>query len=247
MTVRGVGLRAVFRGGRAPGCPGMLVRPAVTGPPSRPALGRRPPGSPARPPGARPPGSRPPGLSSSPSRRFPPWLVVLVATAALLLVAVGPARAGRPGAPAGSPGVACALSLASNTVKIRLIPGAGPSGHRTLARSHLTVIEDGIRYPRSGSGSLAGGMIQVPVPAGRQTHLLVQVRGPQPLRRILSVTTPPALRSSGPAAAPAGCSCRCPAPCAERRPGSCAARTGSATLAHRRWPWPGARMHAGSG
>ena len=36
----------------------------------------------------------------------------------------------------------------------------------------------------------------MPVPPGQQTQLLVQVTGPRPFRRTLTVTVPPALRVS---------------------------------------------------
>jgi peptidoglycan/xylan/chitin deacetylase (PgdA/CDA1 family) len=88
--------------------------------------------------------------------------------------------------------VAWALDPASNTVTIRLKPGGGPSGHRILARSHLTVSEDGTG--KQWTQSPRGGTVGVPVPAGRQTRLEVQVAGPAPFSQALTVTAPSALR-----------------------------------------------------
>jgi peptidoglycan/xylan/chitin deacetylase (PgdA/CDA1 family) len=92
---------------------------------------------------------------------------------------------------AASPHLAWAVSPASNTVTIRLAPGSGPSGHRILARSHLTVSRDGNGHLRRQS---ADRMVRIPVPPGRQTRLLVRVKGPRPFRQTLTVTVPPALR-----------------------------------------------------
>src|SRR5215831_20083173 len=40
------------------------------------------------------------------------------------------------------PGIAWALSPASNTVTIRLIPHGGPSGHQVVTDTHLVVLEE---------------------------------------------------------------------------------------------------------
>jgi peptidoglycan/xylan/chitin deacetylase (PgdA/CDA1 family) len=91
--------------------------------------------------------------------------------------------------------VAWALSPASNTVTIRVTPPAGKAGtagRQVLARSRLTVSETGNGHTERWSQ--AGGTVQVPVPAGARTSLLVQLTGPQPLTRILTVSAPPPLR-----------------------------------------------------
>jgi peptidoglycan/xylan/chitin deacetylase (PgdA/CDA1 family) len=90
------------------------------------------------------------------------------------------------------PGVGWALSPASNTVTIRLIPHGGPSGHQVVADSHLVVAEHGAKHLRRTSPD--GGKVRVPVPPGRRTRLVVLVKGPQPFRRTLTVTVPPRLR-----------------------------------------------------
>jgi hypothetical protein len=56
------------------------------------------------------------------------------------------------------PGVVWALSPASNTVTIKLTPGAGPSGRQVVADSHLVVSENGTRHLRrtSPAGGKAG-------------------------------------------------------------------------------------------
>jgi peptidoglycan/xylan/chitin deacetylase (PgdA/CDA1 family) len=151
-----------------------------------------------RPPGygpSLPPGRRPPGLGSTAPRRVPPGLVTVAVAVAgiLILVVAGVARAARPAAAvAASPGLAWRFSPAANTVTVRLTPGDGPSSRQILARSYLTVINEGNGRPSRRSG--AGRMVQVPVPPGRQTRLLVHVKGPEPFHRILSVTAPPLLR-----------------------------------------------------
>jgi peptidoglycan/xylan/chitin deacetylase (PgdA/CDA1 family) len=90
------------------------------------------------------------------------------------------------------PGIAWSLSPASNTVTIRLTPGAGPSGRQVVADSHLVVSEHGTRHLRRTSPD--GGKVRIPVPPGGRTRLVVLVKGPQPLRRTLTVTVPPRLR-----------------------------------------------------
>jgi peptidoglycan/xylan/chitin deacetylase (PgdA/CDA1 family) len=142
--------------------------------------------------------SFPPGRGPAVASRR---LVALAVTGILILVVAAVARGALSGgAVTPRPGVAWVLSPASNTVAIRLTPGGGPAGRRTEARSHLTVIEheNGSRPLRRRSKD--GGTVRVPVPPGRQTRLLVRVKGPQPFDRTLTVTVPPALRvlDSGP-------------------------------------------------
>jgi peptidoglycan/xylan/chitin deacetylase (PgdA/CDA1 family) len=121
------------------------------------------------------------------SRRF----ILILAAAVLIFIGLAVAWVGQGAAAtaAGTPGVAWALSPATNTVTLRLTPGTGPSGAQILAHSHLVV---------SGSGrarqSPAGGEVRVPVPPGRRTHLQVQVAGPRPSQQTVSVAAPQALR-----------------------------------------------------
>jgi peptidoglycan/xylan/chitin deacetylase (PgdA/CDA1 family) len=90
------------------------------------------------------------------------------------------------------PGIAWALSPASNTVTIRLIPHGGASGHQVVADSHLVVSEHGTKHLQRTSPD--GGKVRMPVPPGRRTRLVVLVKGPQPFHRTLTVTVPPRLR-----------------------------------------------------
>lgn len=90
------------------------------------------------------------------------------------------------------PAVVWAVDPSSNTVTVRLRPGGGPSSHQILARSRLTVSEDG--NGKRWTQSPDGATVRVPVPPGRQTRLLVQVAGPAPVSQTLTVTAPPALR-----------------------------------------------------
>jgi peptidoglycan/xylan/chitin deacetylase (PgdA/CDA1 family) len=90
------------------------------------------------------------------------------------------------------PGVAWALSPASNTVAVRLTAGGGPAARQVLARSRLTVAGPGKRHPEKAPAG--GRMVRVPVPPGRRTDLVVQVSGPQPFRQVLTVTVPPRLQ-----------------------------------------------------
>lgn len=112
---------------------------------------------------------------------------------AVALIFVGLAVAwvgqGAAAAAAGTPGVAWVLSPASNTVTLRLTPGAGPAGRQILARSHLVV-----SGPGAARQSTHGGAVQVRVPPGRRTQLHVQVAGPRPATRTVSVAVPRALR-----------------------------------------------------
>jgi len=115
-----------------------------------------------------------------------PGLLVLIG---LIVAALGQHAAI---AASGAPHLAWALSPSSNTVTVRLIPGDGRASGEILARSHLTVSEDGNgRLRRHSPG---GNVVRIHVPPGGQTHLLVRVAGPRPFRRTLTVTVPPALR-----------------------------------------------------
>jgi peptidoglycan/xylan/chitin deacetylase (PgdA/CDA1 family) len=115
---------------------------------------------------------------------------VWVVAGVLVLLGELVAWAGRPGGGVAQVGVAWALSPASNCVTIRLTAGGGLPGRQVLARSHLVVSEGGHLRGRSAGGA----PVRVPVPPGRRAQLLVQVTGPQPLQRTLTVTVPPALR-----------------------------------------------------
>ncbi len=99
------------------------------------------------------------------------------------------------------PGLAWTFSAASNAVTIRLTPAGGPAGRRIVARSRLVVSgEDGKLSRRSPDGE----PVEVPVPPGQQTSLVVRVEGPRPSRRTLTVTAPPALRVLGSRSGPGG-------------------------------------------
>ena len=88
--------------------------------------------------------------------------------------------------------LAWSFSPASNSVTVRLTSPAGMSGRRILAQSRLAVSEDGGGHlERSSAGN---GTVQVQVPPGRRTRLLVRLTGPKPLTRTLTVTAPPAPR-----------------------------------------------------
>jgi peptidoglycan/xylan/chitin deacetylase (PgdA/CDA1 family) len=120
--------------------------------------------------------------------------VVLVAALSLVALIAGClARSGSAPAPLR---VAWDFSPASNTVTIRVAPPDGTdgtAGRQVLAQSRLAVSEKG-----GGRWSAPGGaaqvQVQVPVPAGSRTSLLVQVTGPQPLTRTLTVSVPQPLR-----------------------------------------------------
>jgi peptidoglycan-N-acetylglucosamine deacetylase len=148
-------------------------------------------------------GARPPGTSLVPRPvavrlgRRPPLnrrLLLLLMAGALVLVGLVVAWLGqRATALALSrPGVVWKVSPASNTVTIRLTPGAGASARQVVADSHLVVLEDGTRHLRRASPD--GRKVRIPVPPGRRTRLVVLVKGPQPFRRTLTVTLPPRLR-----------------------------------------------------
>jgi peptidoglycan/xylan/chitin deacetylase (PgdA/CDA1 family) len=72
-------------------------------------------------------------------------------------------------------------------VTIRVTSPPGKAGAQVLARSRVAVSENG---GRGGPWSAPGGTVQVPVPAGVQTTLQVQLTGPQQLTRTVTVTAP---------------------------------------------------------
>jgi len=114
----------------------------------------------------------------------------MVLAALLSLVALVGGCLGRSGAAAAVPlRVAWVLSPASNTVTIRVGVPAGPAGRQVLTHSRLAVSENDNGHTERWSA--AGGTVQVPVPAGGKTSLLVQLTGPQPLTRTLRVSAPP--------------------------------------------------------
>ena len=75
---------------------------------------------------------------------------------------------------------------------------AGRAGRQILAQSQLAVWENDNGHTERWSA--ASGSVQVPVPAGGHTSLLVRLTGPQPLTRTLMVSAPPPPRivASGP-------------------------------------------------
>jgi len=89
------------------------------------------------------------------------------------------------------PGLTWSVSAASNRVTIRLVAGSGPSAGHIVTGSRIVVSESGRKHKwRAAPGR---GMIRVPVPPGRRTQLLVQVQGPEPITKTLTVTLPPRL------------------------------------------------------
>jgi peptidoglycan/xylan/chitin deacetylase (PgdA/CDA1 family) len=124
-----------------------------------------------------------------PSARQIRFRRAVVGIALLSLVALAAGCLGRAG-PAPVPlHLGWAFSPASNTVTIRLTSPAGTAGSRVLAQSRLAVSENG-----GERWSASGGTVQVPVPAGGRTSLVIRLTGPQPLTRTLTVTAPPPLR-----------------------------------------------------
>jgi peptidoglycan/xylan/chitin deacetylase (PgdA/CDA1 family) len=107
----------------------------------------------------------------------------------LVLAIVTVVRLARPGAHLG---LTWRLSPASNTVTIRLTHGNGAASRGIQARTHLTVTEE--TNGRPARWSRYGRTARVTVRPGTPTRLLVQVKGPQPFSRVLSVTAPPPLR-----------------------------------------------------
>jgi len=120
-------------------------------------------------------------------------LILVVATVLLVVVGLVVAWIGQGAAAAmsGTPGVAWALSPGSNTVAVRMTPGSGPYGRRILARSRLVVSGGGLTRQ-----SPEGAAVRVPVQPGTRTRLLVQVQGPRPEQRTLTVAVPRVLRVS---------------------------------------------------
>jgi peptidoglycan/xylan/chitin deacetylase (PgdA/CDA1 family) len=131
-------------------------------------------------------------VGTAPARPLPPIVVVL--TGALILLGLTVAWLGQraDAAALAAPGVTWVVHPASNTVTIRLVPGNGVDSRQILARSRLSVSGGG--RVRGRGRSAAGAVVRVAVPPGRSTQLVVQVSGPQPARRTLTVSTPPALR-----------------------------------------------------
>ena len=107
----------------------------------------------------------------------------------LSLVALVGGCLGRSGSAPVPLGVAWVFSPVSNTVTIRVTSQAGTAGAQVLAHSRLAVSENGNGHTEHWSA--AGGTVQVPVPAGGQTSLLVRLTGPQTLTRTLMVSAPP--------------------------------------------------------
>jgi peptidoglycan/xylan/chitin deacetylase (PgdA/CDA1 family) len=137
----------------------------------------------------RPVMARPGRPASGQPPRF--RLSVLAMPGVLVLIGLAVAALGQR-AVLGAPHLAWAFSPSSNTVTIRLTPGDGRLSRQILARSQLTVSEDGNgRLRRHSPGRR---VIRIPVPPGRQTDLQVRVDGPRPFRQTLTVTVPPALR-----------------------------------------------------
>lgn len=130
----------------------------------------------------------------TPAPALPPRLTVFAMTGVLVAAGLIVAWMGQRAVALASarPAVAWALDPASNTVTIRLRPGGGASSRRILARSHLTVSEEG--NGKQWTQSRDGGPVGVPVPPGRRTRLMVQVAGPAPFSQTLTVAAPRALR-----------------------------------------------------
>jgi hypothetical protein len=90
-----------------------------------------------------------------------------------------------PSGPAPVPlNLAWTLSPASNSVTVRVTSPSGTSGRQVLAHSQVAVSEN------DGHWSAAGGTVQVPVPAGARTTLVVRLTGPQQLNRTITVSAP---------------------------------------------------------
>jgi peptidoglycan/xylan/chitin deacetylase (PgdA/CDA1 family) len=138
----------------------------------------------------RPPGQLAAGAATA--RRLPP--LVLFMTGALVLVGLAVAWLGQraDAAAVAAPGVTWAVHPASNTVTVALVPGGGPASRQILAHSRLAVSGGRIVFLRRRSAD--GALARVAVPAGQRTPLVVQVSGPLPVSRTLTVTLPPALR-----------------------------------------------------
>ncbi len=153
-----------------PGMPrSLLTRPGIL----RPVLPRR--------------GGRPPT-----GRRVP----FLAAAGALVVVGLIVAWLGQraEAAARARPGITWSVSAAANKVTIRLAPGSGPSADHVVAGSRIVVSENGRKHRwRAAPGR---GMVRVPAPPGQRTQILVQVQGPEPITRTLTVTLPPRLAAT---------------------------------------------------
>src|SRR5580704_4974920 len=105
-----------------------------------------------------------PARPAPPAPALPPRVTVFALTGVLVAAGLMVAWMGQRavGLTSTRPAVAWALDPASNTVTIRLRPGGGPSGRRILARSHLTVSEDG--NAKQWTQSPGGSPVGVPVP-----------------------------------------------------------------------------------
>jgi peptidoglycan/xylan/chitin deacetylase (PgdA/CDA1 family) len=109
---------------------------------------------------------------------------VMVLGVPLTLVAVIAGCLGRSG-PAPVPlNLAWTLSPASNSVTVWVTSLSGTSGRQVLAHSQVSVSENDEHW------SAAGGMVQVPVPAGTRTTLVVRLTGPEQLSRTITVSAP---------------------------------------------------------
>lgn len=151
------------------------------------------PGRFSRPVNSRPVNSRAQGRNRRP-RRVPRRITIWLTAAALVLAGEAVAWIGRAAdaAAATAPRATWSFSPASNTVTVRLTAAGAPVGRGLLARSRLAVAEPGSHQPaRRARGR---GVVRMPVPAGRQSRLLIQVSGPHPARSVLTITAPPALR-----------------------------------------------------
>jgi peptidoglycan/xylan/chitin deacetylase (PgdA/CDA1 family) len=126
----------------------------------------------------------------------------MVLAVAATLTVVAAAWLGRPGAAPVPLQLGWVLSPAANTVTMRVTAPAGTAGQQVLARSRMAVTEEGAG-PASGHSaghwSAPGPAVTVPVPAGTQVTLLVQLTGPQPLSQTVTVSAPapPLIVASG--------------------------------------------------
>jgi peptidoglycan/xylan/chitin deacetylase (PgdA/CDA1 family) len=127
-------------------------------------------------------------------RRPPSARLLLIAAGTLVALGLAVAWMGQRADAAlrTRPRIVWTLSAASNTVTIRLTPGSGLTGRGVLARSRIVVSEG--EKSRARKAAPGRGMVRVPVPPGTQTQLRVQVTGPMPVTRAITVTVPPRLR-----------------------------------------------------
>jgi len=123
---------------------------------------------------------------------------VMVLGVPLTLVAVIAGCLG-PSGPAPVPlNLAWTLSPASNSVTVQVTSPAGTSGRQVLAHSQVAVSEN------DGHWSAVGGTVQVPVPAGARTTLVVRLTGPEQLERTITVSAPQPPRIVGSGAGSGG-------------------------------------------